>query len=61
MGSMFDMWVRRELPAEWQRKADAFAGQGTFHDPKEREQVLIFRAGFFIGEHIAEILRDLEK
>lgn len=61
MESMFDMWVRRELPVEWQRKVDAFAGQGTFHDPKEREQLLIFRAGFFIGEHSAEILRDLKK
>ena len=61
MESMFDMWIRRELPVEWQRKVDAFAGQGTFHDPKECEQVLIFRAGFFIGEHSAEILRDLEK
>ena len=27
MESMFDMWVRRELPVEWQRKVDAFAGQ----------------------------------
>ena len=61
MENMFDMWTKRELPVEWQRKTDAFAWQGTFHDPKEREQVLIFRAGFFIGEHIAEILRDLEK
>ena len=61
MENMFDMWTKRELPVEWQRKVDAFAGQGTFHDPKEREQVLIFRAGFFIGEHSAEILRDLKK
>lgn len=61
MENMFDMWIRRELPAEWQRKVDAFAGQGTFHDQEEREQIWNFRAGFFIGEHIAEILRDLEK
>lgn len=61
MENMFDMWIRRELPVEWQRKVDAFAGQGTFHDQEEREQIWNFRAGFFIGEHIAEILRDLEK
>lgn len=61
MENMFDMWTKRELPVEWQRKVDAFAGQGTFHDQEEREQVLIFRAGFFIGEHSAEILRDLKK
>ncbi|MBQ2452569.1 MAG: hypothetical protein II276_03820 [Bacteroidales bacterium] len=61
MENMFDMWTKRELPVEWQRKVDAFAGQGTFHDQEEREQIWNFRAGFFIGEHIAEILRDLEK
>lgn len=61
MENMFDMWTKRELPVEWQRKVDAFAGQGTFHDQEEREQIWNFRAGFFIGEHVAEILRDLEK
>lgn len=54
MHNMYERYNNRELPEEIQLQAESFAGAG-----KSRAEEL-FRAGFWCGKNIREILEKTE-
>lgn len=52
--NMYERYNSRELPAEIQRQAESFAGAGKSCGEE------LFRAGFWCGRNIREILEKME-
>ena len=55
--TVYERYKNKELPREWQYKTDAFAAAPTYEITEEEK---LFRAAYYIGSHIKEILEELE-
>jgi hypothetical protein len=51
--SIFELWQECKLPEPWQTKTAGFSSQGKSFVEK------VFRAGFFLGNHIKEVREEL--
>lgn len=45
------------MSGEWQKKTDAFASAPTYEITEEEK---LFRAAYYIGSHIKEIIKEIE-
>lgn len=54
--TLYERYKNKQLPGEWQTKTDAFASAPTYEITEEEK---LFRAAYYIGSHINEILEEI--